>query len=117
MGNRIQLSEAQLKRVIKEAVENVFSDNETGEEPLQKAQDSTGELEKRMMEVIKWYRKASFSNDIVKAQYYLDKLGTALNGLFKILEKRVRSPTYRKSETERILIKIPNKILWEREYT
>jgi len=40
-----------------------------------------------MAEVTKWYRKASFSNDIVKAQYCLDKLGTALNVLFKILEK------------------------------
>ena len=87
MQKRIQLNEAQLKQLIKEAVENVFSDNETGQETLEKTQASNGELEKRMMEVTKWYRKASFSNDIVKAQYYLDKLGTALNGLFKILEK------------------------------
>lgn len=87
MGNRIRLNEAQLKRVIKEAVENVFSDNEPGQETMTKAQVSNGELEKRMAETIKWYRKASFSNDIIKAQYYLDKLGTALNGLFKILEK------------------------------
>ena len=87
MGKRIQLNESQLKRIIKEAVENAFNDNEVGQETLEKAQVPSGELEKRMAEVTKWYRKASFSNDIVKAQYYLDKLGTALNGLFKLLEK------------------------------
>ena len=87
MEKRIQLNEAQLKRIIKEAVENVFNDNEPGQETQEKAQVPSGELEKRMAEVTKWYRKASFSNDIVKAQYCLDKLGTALNGLFKILEK------------------------------
>lgn len=87
MGKRIQLSEAHLKQIIKETVENVFNDNEPGQETLEKAQVPSGELEKRMVEVSKWYRKASFSNDIVKAQYYLDKLGTALNGLFKLLEK------------------------------
>ena len=87
MTKRIRLNEAQLKRLIKEAVQNVFSDNEPGQETLEKAQVPSGELEKRMMKVSEWYQKASFTNDIVKAQYYLDKLGTALNGLFKILEK------------------------------
>ena len=92
MKKRIQLSEAQLKRLIKEAVENVFSGNEPGQETLEKAQVSSGELEKHMMKVSEWYKKASFSNDIVKAQYYLDKLGTALNGLFKLLEKEYGAP-------------------------
>ena len=92
MGNRIRLNEAQLKDIIREAVENAFNDNEVGQETLEKTQVSNGELEKRMAETIKWYRKASFSNDIVKAQYYLDKLGTALNGLFKLIEKEHGAP-------------------------
>ena len=92
MGNRIRLNEAQLKNIIREAVENAFNDNEVGQETLEKTQVSNGELEKRMAETIKWYRKASFSNDIVKAQYYLDKLGTALNGLFKLIEKEHGAP-------------------------
>ena len=89
---KIRLTEGQLKNVIREAVENVFNDNEVGQETLEKTQVSNGELEKRMAETVKWYRKASFSNDIVKAQYYLDKLGTALNGLFKLLEKEYGAP-------------------------
>ena len=92
MKNRIRLNEAQLKNIIREAVENAFNDNEVGQETLEKTQVSNGELEKRMAETIKWYRKASFSNDIVKAQYYLDKLGTALNGLFKLIEKEYGAP-------------------------
>ena len=72
MSKRIQLNETQLKRIIKEAVENVFNDNEVGQETLEKTQVSNGELEKRMTETIKWYRKASFSNDIINTQYYLD---------------------------------------------
>lgn len=87
MKKSIHLNETQLKQIIKEAVENVFSDKEPGQQTLEKAQAPSGELEKCMLKVSEWYRKASFSNDIVKAQYYLDKLGTALNGLFKLLEK------------------------------
>ena len=89
---KIRLTEGQLKNIIREAVENAFNDNEVGQETLEKTQVSNGELEKRMAETIKWYRKASFSNDIIKTQYCLDKLGTALNGLFKLLEKEYGAP-------------------------
>ena len=92
MPKRIQLNEAQLKNIIREALENAFNDNEVGQETLEKTQVSNGELEKRMAETIKWYRKASFSNDIINTQYYLDKLGTVLNGLFKLLEKEYGAP-------------------------
>ena len=93
---KIRLTESQLRQIIREAVENVFSDNEPEQETLEKAQVPSGELEKCMLKVSEWYRKASFSNDIVRAQYYLDKLGTALNGLFKILEKEYGAPNVEK---------------------
>jgi Zn-dependent oligopeptidase len=87
MAKRIQLNEAQLKQIIKEAVENVFNDSELEQEPSGKTNVSNEELKRRMMDTIKWYRKSKFSNDINSVSYYLGKLGTTLNGLFKLLEK------------------------------